>query len=616
MAETIITTLVATIDAVADGPIKQCLQQTAQALGELLTGMAGNTMANDLAHNELSQGITSAQGKITAMETAVAAAPSLAAVQGDLASTRADLATAATKIQNLEGDMTQAVSKLLAMEAQRLPPVPGDGPVAGDATIAALTQRVATLEGSVQVMIANKRRNTGTMPVDERCRTMGQLGMHGNTAPVYKKWCSAVMQLCQEHYPGARNALDAAKDCGPNPVIPDNMAGILKNNGDLQAFSDELYGLLLQQTTGTVWTAIDVVNKDTLTGLEAWRRITYGCNPQSFKKATEISHAIVRPSGGQSSDTQGLAKALVEFDGLNRAYEEAQGEPLEPKLKLMGLQAILTAEMATKFVVDLDEKIATDYTMARAWVDSTMVRMTASASSGRAQAFPMDVSHMGVADADLPPGITAPGAVGGDLATILKGLGDEIVKGVVAAVAGKGSPGKGSYQQRPNAGAAGKFGSKGGGKGPCHLCGKFGHLMASCPEQPSKGAGKGQGTKGGGKPSGPGGQRRGSGPRVCWSWRQNGQCPYGDRCKFMHPRNLPKSISTIEGEVWESDLGPYTKDADGTVICHECNDMVPGTGVDEAAAYAAAVMADDDDGMTVLGPNGVPLVRGFRGQAI
>ena len=84
----------------------------------------------------------------------------------------------------------------------------------------------------------------------------------------------------------------------------------------------------------------------------------------------------------------------------------------------------------------------------------------------------------------------------------------------------------------------------------------------------------------------------------------------------MHPRNLPRSISTIEGEVWESDLGPYTKDADGTVICSESNDMVPGTSVGEAAAYAAAVMAgDDDEGFVAMGPNGELLTRGFRGQA-
>ena len=361
MAETIITTLVATIDAVADGPIKLCLQQTARALGELLTGMAGNTMANDLAHNKLSQGITSAQGKITAMETAVAAAPSLAAVQGDLASTRADLATAATKIQSREGDMPQAASKLLAMEAQRLPPVPGDGPGAGDATMMALTQRVATLEGSVQVMIANKRRNNGTMPVDERCRMMGLLGQSGNNAPIYKKWCSTVTQLCQEHYPGAREALNAAKDCGPTPVTEEKMQGHLHRGEDLQTFSDELFGLLLQQTSGTVWTAIEIVSKESLSGLEAWRRITYGCNPQSFKKASDISHLIVKPPSGPASDAQKLAARLVEFDALNRAYEEAQGEPLDTKLKLMGRQAILPADLANKFVVDLDEKIATDY---------------------------------------------------------------------------------------------------------------------------------------------------------------------------------------------------------------------------------------------------------------
>ena len=549
----------------------------------------------------------------------------MAAVQADLVSTRADLSTAATKIQSLEADMAQAANKIGAIEAQQLPPVPGDGPGAGDATMMALTQRVATLEGSVQVMIANKRRNNGTMPVDERCRMMGLLGQSGNNAPIYKKWCSTVTQLCQEHYPGAREALNAAKDCGPTPVTEEKMQGHLHRGEDLQTFSDELFGLLLQQTSGTVWTAIEIVSKESLSGLEAWRRITYGCNPQSFKKASDISHLIVKPPSGPASDAQKLAARLVEFDALNRAYEEAQGEPLEMKLKLMGLQAILPADLANKFVVDLDEKIATDYVLARSWVDSTLVRITASAGPNKSQAFPMDLSHLeGTGVGDLPPGIpTGPAASGGDLASILKGFGEEIVKGVVAAVSGKGSQGKGAFNQGGKSGLGygaqgGKSGTKGGGKGPgpCHLCGKFGHLMASCPAQP-KGGGKGLNTKGGGKPaSGQGGQRRGSGPRVCWQWRENGQCPYGDRCKFMHPRNLPRSISTIEGEVWESDLGPYSKNADGLVICRESNGMVPGTSVDEAAAYAAAVMADNDDGMVVLGPNGVPLSRGFRGQAI
>mmetsp|Transcript_75223 Transcript_75223/g.178747 ORF Transcript_75223/g.178747 Transcript_75223/m.178747 type:complete len:132 (-) Transcript_75223:139-534(-) len=60
---------------------------------------------------------------------------------------------------------------------------------------------------------------------------------------------------------------------------------------------------------------------------------------------------------------------------------------------------------------------------------------------------------------------------------------------------------------------------KGGGKSKgCFNCGGD-HLARDCPEPSNKGGGKGKG---------------GGGKSICFDFRDNGTCRFGDECRFSH----------------------------------------------------------------------------------
>ena len=185
-----------------------------------------------------------------------------------------------------------------------------------EAKMAEAAWKFSNLEGQFKIL-AMKNRDGLSLARDERCKSLGLLGSAGTNAPVYKKWCSTVAQICSEHYQGAKALLDKAKRYGATTVDPAQMNGIMEATM-LTQFNHQLFGLLSQQTAGSIWSAVDNVQEHVVNGLEAWRVITYGCSPKSPIKAEEIRRAITNGEQGRASNMQELKNKLGHFESQIR----------------------------------------------------------------------------------------------------------------------------------------------------------------------------------------------------------------------------------------------------------------------------------------------------------
>jgi cold shock CspA family protein len=94
---------------------------------------------------------------------------------------------------------------------------------------------------------------------------------------------------------------------------------------------------------------------------------------------------------------------------------------------------------------------------------------------------------------------------------------------VTGGTGGSGKGGGGGFGGGKGFGGGGKGGGGKGGGG-CFTCGEFGHRANECPQG-------GGGGKGGGKYGGGGKGKGGSQP--CRQWAE-GNCSYGDGCRFSH----------------------------------------------------------------------------------
>ena len=185
------------------------------------------------------------------------------------------------------------------------------------------------------------------------------MGFLGTQGVHYKKWCSTVEQVCEEKFKGAKKALQAARAAGRDSVTPTALNNTLNDANAMSGFSEELIGLLMQQTTGTVWTALDNIKHMDLAGLEAWRAIHQGCNPKNNQKAEEIREKITKAlPRGRAKDMPEVKGRLIEFDADVRAYDEVADKPLEENIKLWGLKAMVPVDVKNK--IDL-ERDAEDY---------------------------------------------------------------------------------------------------------------------------------------------------------------------------------------------------------------------------------------------------------------
>ena len=159
----------------------------------------------------------------------------------------------------------------------------------------ALAEDLKYMRGQIDVLKARGKEQKA-LAADERCKTLGSLGSGERGGAEYRKWTSTIVQMVDEHFgPSAKGMLFAAKAAGearltdgsgdlsvPDPIESSDQVEDLSSAVQVDR---ELYGLLLQQTAGNVWQALDNLRDLSWPGFNAWRVIHYGCNPKNPLKA-------------------------------------------------------------------------------------------------------------------------------------------------------------------------------------------------------------------------------------------------------------------------------------------------------------------------------------------
>ena len=541
------------IPALPDRAIMEQLVSNPQGIAEAFVDLYGHVRqlgnsvqsvlvqhfsSNDINHDQLDQQIEFNRSKLAEHEAKLDQASTLiSGLRASETSLKQQLAEAAAKFQNIEGQM-----KMLAMRA----------------------------------------KDSSSLARDERCRSLGLLGASGASAPVYKKWCATVSQICSERYKGARKLLDAAKKCASNTVTMDVMSGLLESE-TLVEFNHELYGLLSQQTCGSIWTAVDNAQDHVMNGLEAWRVITYGCSPRSLPRAEEIRKAITNGEQGRATSMAELKNKLVHYDSLTRAYEGASEKSLEESIRVIGLKAIMPAEFEHKLIYELN--FSEDYKQTREWLDSLVIKHTSSAPVGANQQFPMEIGNISGAGMSQSDALVV--AALEKLAAKIDSIG-----AAPPSIAAVGPGGQGNFAAKGgNAWGQGGKGGKGpgGGKGSCHKCGKPGHFARDCPNPPVPVWKRGPGAAAPGASGAKG--ANGGNPQsntLCRNYAKTGKCRFSPNCRFKHVygalgclsgvafeaekagKQLPSSLVDDAALTWDENADGYClgTDREVDVCCH------------------------------------------------
>ena len=155
----------------------------------------------------------------------------------------------------------------------------------------ALASELGYLKGQIDVL-KSRPRETKTLAADERAKTLGSLGSGDKGGAEYRKWTSTILQMVEEHFStNGKAMLQAAKAAGDTRLtdgtcelgVPDEVvaASNVDDSSAAPQLDRELYSLLMQQSAGNVWQALDNLRDMPWPGFNSWRVVHYGATPRT-----------------------------------------------------------------------------------------------------------------------------------------------------------------------------------------------------------------------------------------------------------------------------------------------------------------------------------------------
>ena len=345
----------------------------------------------------------------------------------------------------------------------------------------------------------------------------------------FRQWRESVKNLCESR-PEALEALEwaAAKR---EPITEDELR--VKGYYD---FSRELWGVLGSKTKEAPWRLqLAILGRN---GLEHWRQLASQYNPQSPEDAGVLQHQLLSLP---PCPPEALSDALTRVDGSIVEHDKMATSPMSEDIRKAIYEKICPSGWLTQMrLAGVDISTASKL-KAQMLLHVRGGKHDAKLRSLATHGTPMDLGY-----------VAAQSPEADETTRLLKELGD--MKSSLAAL------------------MHGKGGAGGGGAAK----GTWSGYSPSYKGSPSWGKGGGKGGKG--PTAAQVALKRAGGDYskvLCPTELRTGKCDYTERsgkpCRYMHARNVPKSLASIEGLI-ASDLQGVnlTYDAkEGTFVCSE-----------------------------------------------
>jgi len=222
---------------------------------------------------------------------------------------------------------------------------------------------------------------------------------------------------------------------------------------DAHRMNKQLHVALVSLTKGETLSILR--NSVAQSGFDGWRRLSREYEPQTAQSNYHLLAKVLRPT--RAKDLSSLRGAIETWERLYTQYQERTSDSLSDATRRLCLQSLCPEVLSDH--LDLHASRLGTYDMMRSEIDTYLDIKT---STPLTTSDPMDVDAMG--------------------------------------------EGKGKFKGKSGKGK----GSSGSTVGPCHVCGRLGHIAKDCWHKSSKGSkgkdGKGKKSDGKGKGSSKGGK--------------------------------------------------------------------------------------------------------------